>query len=86
MRAATAAGMHTSMPAASEKLAISGSAVATSGVAPETTTGGFGVARVTTDADIWVASGAVPNPSSAPRRVLLAGCSIDLLVPGRKRI
>ena len=45
------------------------------------------VDRVTTDADIWLKAGSgTPAPSTTPRRVLLAGGSIDLLVPAGHKI
>jgi len=82
-------GLHHAAPVASETLAVSGTP-AVSAAAP----GGMAVngadqnvARVTTDVDIWLKAGSgTPDPSTAPRRVLLAGASIDLLVPAGHKI
>lgn len=81
-----AIALHVLMPNASEELAVSSTAAVTSASATPTAAALMGVARVTTDSDIWLVSGADPDPSTAPRRVLLAGGSIDLLVPAGHKI
>ncbi|MBS7698613.1 hypothetical protein [Chelatococcus sp. YT9] len=78
-------GLHLGLPTSSEKITISASnAVSTGAVANDAK--GAGVVRVTVDVDVWIASGLSPDAGAAPRRVLLAGSSIDLLVPAGHKI
>ncbi|MBS7737948.1 MULTISPECIES: hypothetical protein [unclassified Chelatococcus] len=82
-------GLHHAAPVASEKLAVSGTAAVSAAAPGGMTVNGQdqNIARVTTDVDVWLTSGTgTPNPSNAPRRVLLAGSSIDLLVPAGHKI
>lgn len=81
-------GLHKAAAVASEKLAVSGVAVVSAAAPGGMSVNGAdqNVARITADADVWLATGATPDPSSAPRRVLLAGSSIDMLVPAGHKI
>ncbi|MBX3543569.1 hypothetical protein [Chelatococcus sp.] len=85
---AIAQGLHVAAPGASEVLAISG-ANAVSQAAPTSfgiNGGNYTIARVTAAADVWLSSGLTPDAGVAPRRVLLAGASIDLIIPAGHKI
>lgn len=82
-------GLHKAAPVASETLAVSGVAAVSSAAPGGAAVNGTdqNVARVTTDVDVWLKAGSgTPDPSTGPRRVLLAGSSIDLLVPAGHKI
>lgn len=86
---AIAQGLHHAAPVASETLAVSGTPAVSAAAPGGMTVNGANqnVARVTADVNIWLKVGSgTPDPSTAPRRVLLAGGSIDLLVPAGHKI
>lgn len=85
-------GLHQAQPLLSFPLVVTTTASVT-GPAPGATdsegnflASSYTIARILSDADIWISSGVEPNVDVGPRRVLFAGIPLELIVPAGHKV